>query len=50
MFDQANAELDEAKRADLMNQIDQQIWDDMATIPLFARRPTSWPTRRTWRT
>jgi len=35
LFDQANIELDPAKRADLMNQIDQTIWDDMATVPLF---------------
>jgi len=35
LFDQANVELDESKRADLMNQIDQQVWADMATIPLF---------------
>jgi peptide/nickel transport system substrate-binding protein len=35
LFDQANAELDEAKRTELMNQIDKLIWDDMATIPLY---------------
>ncbi len=35
LFDQANVELDAAKRADLMNQIDQVLWDDMATLPLF---------------
>lgn len=35
LFDQANSELDPAKRADLMNQIDQVLWDDMATLPLF---------------
>jgi peptide/nickel transport system substrate-binding protein len=35
LFDQANAELDAAARADLMNQIDAIIWADMATLPLF---------------
>jgi peptide/nickel transport system substrate-binding protein len=35
LFDQANAEFDPAARADLMNQIDQVLWDDMATLPLF---------------
>ncbi|MEI8239550.1 MAG: ABC transporter substrate-binding protein, partial [Actinomycetota bacterium] len=35
LFDQANKEFDAAKRADLMNQIDTILWDDMATLPLF---------------
>jgi peptide/nickel transport system substrate-binding protein len=35
LFDQANKEFDAATRADLMNQIDQLLWDDMATLPLF---------------
>ena len=35
VFDQANAEFDEAKRADLMNQTDALLWDNMATLPLF---------------
>ena len=35
LFDQANKEFDAATRADLMNQIDQVLWDDMATLPLF---------------
>ena len=35
LFDQANVEFDAAKRADLMNQIDKIMWDDMATLPLF---------------
>jgi peptide/nickel transport system substrate-binding protein len=35
LFDQANVEFDAAKRADLMNQIDTQVWDDMVTLPLF---------------
>jgi peptide/nickel transport system substrate-binding protein len=32
---QANKEFDAAKRADLMNQVDTILWDDMATLPLF---------------
>jgi peptide/nickel transport system substrate-binding protein len=35
LFEQANKELDAKKRADLMNQIDKVLWDDMATLPLF---------------
>jgi peptide/nickel transport system substrate-binding protein len=35
LFAQADGELDAAKRADLMNQIDSIMWDDMATLPLF---------------
>ena len=35
LFAQANGEFDAAKRADLMNQIDQLLWDDMVTLPLF---------------
>ena len=35
LFDQANSEFDAAVRADLMDQIDQLLWDDMATLPLF---------------
>ncbi len=35
LFDEANKEFDAATRADLMNQIDQVLWDDMATLPLF---------------
>lgn len=35
LFAQANAEFDDAVRADLMDQIDQILWDDMATLPLF---------------
>ena len=35
LFDKANVELDETKRADLMNQIDEQLWKDVATYPLF---------------
>jgi peptide/nickel transport system substrate-binding protein len=35
LFDQANAELDPVVRADLMNQIDALLWENMATLPLF---------------
>ncbi|MDP2291480.1 MAG: ABC transporter family substrate-binding protein [Actinomycetota bacterium] len=35
LFDQANAEFDQTVRADLMNQIDAILWEDMATLPLF---------------
>ncbi|MFZ4717857.1 MAG: ABC transporter family substrate-binding protein [Ilumatobacteraceae bacterium] len=35
LFDSANADLDPATRAATMNEIDQVIWDDMATLPLF---------------
>ena len=34
LSDAADSELDEAKRADIYNQMDQIIWDDMVTIPL----------------
>jgi peptide/nickel transport system substrate-binding protein len=39
LFKQAIAETDEAKSAELANQIDQQITEDMATIPLY-QKPT----------
>jgi peptide/nickel transport system substrate-binding protein len=39
MFKQAIAETDEAKSAELANQIDQLITEDMATIPLY-QKPT----------
>ena len=35
LFNQANAEFDPAKRAELMNQIDTLLWENMATLPLF---------------
>ena len=35
LFAQANAEFDPAARADLMNQIDTILWENMATLPLF---------------
>jgi peptide/nickel transport system substrate-binding protein len=34
-FDAANSELDPAARAEMMNEIDSIIWEDMATLPLF---------------
>lgn len=35
LYAQANVELDRGKRADLMNQVDEVLWEDMPTIPLF---------------
>ena len=37
LFNQAVRETDEAKSAELGNQIDQQLTADMATIPLYAK-------------
>jgi peptide/nickel transport system substrate-binding protein len=37
MFTQAVAELDPAKAAEMGNQIDQLLWDDMATLPLYQK-------------
>jgi peptide/nickel transport system substrate-binding protein len=37
LFNQAIAELDPAKAAELGNQIDQLLWDDMATVPLYQK-------------
>ena len=37
LFRQAVAETDEAKSAELGNQIDQILTDDMATIPLYVK-------------
>jgi peptide/nickel transport system substrate-binding protein len=39
LFKQALGETDETKSAELANQIDQQITEDMATIPLY-QKPT----------
>jgi len=39
LFDQATSELDEKKAADIGNQIDQQLWDDMVSVPLY-QKPT----------
>jgi peptide/nickel transport system substrate-binding protein len=36
---EASSTLDDQKRADLFNQIDQKLWDGMATIPLY-QKPT----------
>jgi peptide/nickel transport system substrate-binding protein len=44
LFKQAMGEFDDAKAADLGNQIDQQITADMATIPLYQK-----PTFIAWR-
>jgi peptide/nickel transport system substrate-binding protein len=44
LFTQANSETDEAKSAELGNQIDQQLTEDMATIPLYTK-----PTFIAWR-
>lgn len=35
LYDEANVELDADKRADLMNQIDEVLWEDLPTLPLF---------------
>jgi peptide/nickel transport system substrate-binding protein len=35
LFVQGNAEFDHDARIDLYNQIDQLLWDDLITIPLF---------------
>jgi peptide/nickel transport system substrate-binding protein len=37
LFTQAVAELDAAKATELGNQIDQILWDDMATLPLYQK-------------
>ena len=44
LFNQAIAELDPAKAADLANQVDAQMWTDMATLPLYQK-----PTFIAWR-
>ena len=44
LFTQAMGEFDDAKAAELGNQIDQQITADMATIPLYQK-----PTFIAWR-
>jgi peptide/nickel transport system substrate-binding protein len=35
LYDRANVELDSDERADIMNEIDEVLWDGMPTIPLF---------------
>jgi peptide/nickel transport system substrate-binding protein len=47
LFAQAMAEFDTNKAADLLNQIDQIITDDMATIPLY-NKPTFLAFRNTF--
>jgi peptide/nickel transport system substrate-binding protein len=47
LFAQALGEFDEAKAADLLNQADQIITDDMATIPLY-QKPTYLVIRNTF--
>lgn len=37
LFTQAISELDAAKSAELGNQVDQLLWDDMATLPLYQK-------------
>jgi peptide/nickel transport system substrate-binding protein len=47
LFAQAVREVDEAKSAELGNQVDQQLTADMATIPLYAK-PTYLAVRKTF--
>ncbi len=47
LFERAVREVDEAKAAELGNQIDQQLTEDMATIPLYAK-PTYLAVRNTF--
>jgi peptide/nickel transport system substrate-binding protein len=47
LFAQAVREVDEARSAELGNQIDQQLTADMATIPLYAK-PTYLAVRKTF--
>ncbi|HEV8167186.1 MAG TPA: ABC transporter family substrate-binding protein [Actinomycetota bacterium] len=47
LFEQAGGEFDQNKAADLMNQADQVITDDMATIPLY-NKPTFLGIRNTF--
>lgn len=37
LFTQAISELDAAKSAELGNQVDQLLWEDMATLPLYQK-------------
>lgn len=37
LFDTAFAELDPAKSAATVNEIDKQLWEDMVTIPLYSK-------------
>jgi peptide/nickel transport system substrate-binding protein len=47
LYAQASAEFDKAKAAELLNQVDQIITDDMATIPLY-NKPTFLAIRNTF--
>jgi peptide/nickel transport system substrate-binding protein len=47
LYAQASGEFDAAKAADLLNQVDQIITDDMATIPLY-NKPTFLGIRNTF--
>lgn len=44
IFDQALVETDEAAMADLYNQADRILWEDMPTVPLY-QKPTYLPFR-----
>jgi peptide/nickel transport system substrate-binding protein len=44
LFTQAVAELDQTKANELSNQVDQKLWEDMATVPLYQK-----PTFIAWR-
>jgi peptide/nickel transport system substrate-binding protein len=44
LFKQAVGEFDQAKAVELTQQIDQLLWDDMATVPLYQK-----PTFIAWR-
>lgn len=44
MFDDALAATDRQEAVDLMNQVDQLLWEDMATLPLYTK-PTFLPYR-----
>jgi peptide/nickel transport system substrate-binding protein len=47
LFDQANSELNAGKAGAIYNQIDQQLWADMVTFPLF-QDPTFIAYQRTY--
>jgi peptide/nickel transport system substrate-binding protein len=47
LFAQAGAEFDQNKVAELLNQVDQTVTDDMATIPLY-NKPTFLAVRNTF--
>ncbi|WP_253767776.1 ABC transporter family substrate-binding protein [Goodfellowiella coeruleoviolacea] len=45
LFRQANEELDEAKRIELANKIDQAAWQEGFSLPLY-QRPDAWGVRK----